>query len=151
MRAIIISFILLSVSACMATGPNFVSLNDPANGSSGVYIMRQSAFVGAAYCPPVSIDNTNIGCLKNGGYLYKELAPGKHELRFERRLLEIGKDTFVNFNINNGETMFFEWSTWINDVYVVGPIAGVTGSDGVKPHNKESALKLLPSLKSHNK
>ena len=148
MKLLIPIVIGLFLSACTATGPTFSGLEKPANDNTSIYVMRQSALAGAAYCPPVTLDGQKIGCLKNAGFFHSFIKPGKHELRFEKRFGEVGEERFVKFTIKEGQTLFFEWVTSANEVYFLGTkFAGMSFSEGIIPHKEESALILLAKLK----
>ena len=142
------SVIALVCSGCTATGDRFSGLESPKEDQSIVYLMRKSKFSGGAYCPPVTIDAEKIGCLKNGGYLLVRIEPGVHELRFEKRLLESGKEQFINFEILPGQTLFFEWVTATEDVMLYGPtMFGITFSEGIIQHDRKSAKAILENMK----
>lgn len=142
----VLILMLVLVSGCVASGPKFSNLVEARSGFSTIYVMRKTKSYGFAYCPPVSLDGKEVGCLKNGGYLVLKVPPGSHELRFEKRALEVGKERFVSFEANGAESLFFEWSISFNGVWAVGSIAGVTGSEGIIVHTLESAMEILPKL-----
>ena len=142
--------LLLSVliAGCVATGQKFSSVVDSVEGKGSIYLLRQTAFVGFAYCPPVTIDGKKIGCLKNGGYIQAYIDPGKHELRFEKRALEVGKEHFIDFEIKAGETQFYEWTTFLTSTgfFIGGVYSGASFSESIRPHTKESAESVLLKL-----
>ena len=146
MKKLAITLLSMFLVSCMATGPAFNSLQPEQSDLVSLYILRQSAFAASAYCPPVTIDGEKIGCLKNGGYIRKYVSPGLHEVRFEKRFGEMGKEHFIKINGKPGETLFFEWAYDVDGVWSTGFVSGATFSEAIVQHKQEQAIEILRNL-----
>lgn len=75
----------------------------PSEGKAGVYIYRNSSF-GGALKKTVSIDGVPVGETAPNTYLYKELAPGKHELSTESEF----SDNTLSLDVQPGSHYFVQ-------------------------------------------
>ena len=80
MKLLPVSIIILMLSACGATGPQFAGFKQPSEGKSMIYVYRPQAFIGGGVHFKVAANDTVIGRLRNGGYLEKELPPGEYNI-----------------------------------------------------------------------
>ena len=88
MKRVLVAILGCLVVACAATGPKFQSLQQGAQGSSYVYIMRPKGYVGGMTYPSIYIDEVKVGDLKNGGYLLESLKSGTHKLKEIKKIPE---------------------------------------------------------------
>jgi hypothetical protein len=128
------------IQGCAATGKNFSGVELPSKSNSVVYFLRRSNFTGAAYCPPVQIDGTDIGCLKNGGFIRYELANGTHEIKIRKRFLEVGDEITETLEARGGEVIFYEWGIW-------SEFDGGNFYEALVERPEHDAIKILKSLK----
>jgi len=103
--------LLLLLAACAASGPRFSEIAPAAADSGRIYVYRNNTLVGAAYTAHVVVDNASPQKLKTGGFVYFDLAPGRHEvaIRDDKRasldtdqsatvvLVAAGQAVFVKF------------------------------------------------------
>lgn len=68
------------LAACGATGSAFSGLEAPAEGQSKLYVYRTKALKGGGLHFNVHANDTQIGRLRNGGYISAELPPGDYEV-----------------------------------------------------------------------
>jgi len=132
--------IVVLISGCTATGKNFSGVVLPSEGNSVLYILRRYNFTGAAYCPPMQIDEVDIGCLKNDGFIRHELTSGLHEIKIRKRFLEVGDEITQTIDINEGDVIFFEWGIW-------SEFDGGGFYEALEKRPKHDALEILKSLK----
>lgn len=140
---------VILISGCSARGPIFNGVQLQDESSSTVYLFRQSAFVNSAYCPVIQVDNRDIGCLKNGGFMRLEIGVGEHNLRVRKRLLEVGGEPEVTINGKKGEVLFYEWTSQLNHMSMIGSIVSASVSEGIIKHNESTATQILGSLREN--
>ena len=75
----------------------------PTEGKAGVYIYRNSSF-GSALKKTVTIDGLQVGETAPNTYLYRELAPGKHELSTESEF----SDNTLTLDVQPGTHYFVQ-------------------------------------------
>lgn len=80
MKKITLIVALLLLSACSATGSKFSDMQLPDEGKARIYVYRPSAFIGGGMSFSVGVNQENIGRLKSGGYLTKQLSPGDYDV-----------------------------------------------------------------------
>jgi hypothetical protein len=76
----LLGLVLISGVGCAnaATGRAFNAVSPEAN-QAVIYVYRPNpTYVGSAVVLNITVDNEKIGGLKNGGYLFKVVPPGKH-------------------------------------------------------------------------
>jgi len=76
----LLSFVLvLLLAGCSATGTRFKDLPSDAFGDKArIVVFRPDSFVAKAKCFNVLVDGTDIGKLKNGGFMQYWVSPGLH-------------------------------------------------------------------------
>lgn len=108
-----ILFTVISVAmifGCAASGPRYSDMSfETTPGLSEVYIYRLNKFVDGGSCYEISIDGKPIGVLGNGGFLRKEISPGKHTVSIpmvDKNSLELLFDSeesepvYIQFNVS---------------------------------------------------
>ncbi len=73
----------LGFTGCGAKGKQFSGFKTPEKGKGMVYVYRPSSFVGSAIYYDIKNKNNNdevIGTLRNGGFISKQMLPGKKTL-----------------------------------------------------------------------
>lgn len=74
-------FASLVLTGCGAKGKQFTEFEKPSEGKGMVYVYRPSSFVGSGVYYDVKNDeNTLVGTLRNGGFIFKEMEPGERTL-----------------------------------------------------------------------
>lgn len=144
--------ITLLVTGC-ATGEKFTSpkLGDPKN--SIVYLMRKSQYMGAVICRDVALDGKTVGCIKNGGFLRLEVAPGTHTISvLKASKSDWANETSIVQNHEAGTIHYYEWTNALNHLSVasVGGNALVSGqaSAALIRHDSGSAASILKELRN---
>lgn len=70
--------LVLLVSGCGATGPQYTALQ-PSRPTAGIlYVYRPASFVNGAISPGISVDGKEYAALPSGGYMAFELEKGYH-------------------------------------------------------------------------
>ncbi len=72
--------LVVGFTGCGAKGKQFSGFKTPSEGKGIVYVYRPSSFVGAGVYYDVKNKTNNdevIGTLRNGGFISKEMTPGK--------------------------------------------------------------------------
>ena len=133
----LILFIALLFTGCAATGSHFSGVELPSKDNGAIYFLRRSNFVGAAYCPPIEIDGTDIGCLKNGGFIRDDATSGPHEIKIRKRFLEVGDEITETLELRDDDVIFYEWGFLSSDSF----------NEVLGEHPKKDAIKILKSLK----
>ena len=144
---------LLFLSACSATGPRYSELpEEPLEGKSEIVVYRLSQLAASGGCYRVSIDDTPIGILANGGYVRKIVPPGKHKVSIilkDSLDLEIeakpNETNYIQYNIGLGGMSAFPVGT----LSVVNMDWNVSLVDVPKDHGKKTVSNLRQSLKTH--
>ncbi|MCD4757821.1 MAG: DUF2846 domain-containing protein [Arcobacteraceae bacterium] len=70
----------LGFTGCGAKGKQFMGFKTPTEGKGMVYVYRPSSFIGGGVYYDVKNKNNDdevIGTLRNGGFISKEMTPGK--------------------------------------------------------------------------
>jgi len=70
----------LGFTGCGAKGKQFTGFKTPTEGKGMVYVYRPSSFIGGGVYYDVKNKNNDdevIGTLRNGGFISKEMTPGK--------------------------------------------------------------------------
>lgn len=80
------------------------SFRTPSANKAGVYIYRDSSFMGKALTKRLSIDGVVIGETAPGVYFRREVAPGEHTLATQA---EFGENA-LKFNAQAGKNYFFQ-------------------------------------------
>lgn len=144
-----LSFTILFFSfltGCAATGEKFTGVVPFSDGFSTLYIYRESRFVGGGECPDMFLDNQDIGCLKNGGFMKVKVSPGNHILEVRKGFLESGNEPQIDFSSSAGEVIYIEWSNAVNSV-IVSPVVAVSATQYLFRRTEEAAVKKLANLK----
>jgi hypothetical protein len=103
--AILLSSLLLS--ACSASGPAFTPAAAPERSSALVYIYRPGRIMIAPVSPGILIDGEERILMKNNGYSFFYLPPGKHS--FALLLSDRYKGlAHVNTDLQSGHTYFLK-------------------------------------------
>ncbi|MFC4699807.1 DUF2846 domain-containing protein [Glaciecola siphonariae] len=146
---VLLSFIL---SACAARGQPFQNLVEPAAGNAVIYLMRDSSFVGGAYCPNVEVNEEKVGCLKQQGFIRIEVPAGNHKVCFCKGITEIGDDVILALDLSENEVRFFEWIPEVGEMAFVGSNVYATGGkmESIIQHNRSEALSKLSNYKRSN-
>ena len=74
------AILIVGFSGCSAKGKQFSGFKTPEKGKGMVYVYRPSGFIGGGVYYDVKNQTNNdniIGTLRNGGFIYKEMTPGK--------------------------------------------------------------------------
>jgi len=153
MKSSIFVFIFIFfITGCSATGPKFTKATLTNQKLSTVYLMRQYKFLGAAGCRAVHIDNKDLGCIKNAGYLRIDLTPGSHAIKFPKVTEnDWANETEVELELLAGKIYYFEWTHELEDFYVIpaGSVV-VTGGEtkaSIIQHHEGSAVPILRELR----
>ncbi len=75
--------LVIGFTGCGAKGKQFSGFKTPEKGKGMVYVYRPSSFIGGGVYYDVKNQNNNdevIGTLRNGGFISKEMTPGKKTL-----------------------------------------------------------------------
>lgn len=103
--AVLLSPLLLA--ACSASGPAFTAAAAPAVNSALVYIYRPSRIMIAPVSPGIVIDGEERILMKNNGYSFFYLPPGRHS--FALLLSDRYKGlAHVNMDLQEGHTYFLK-------------------------------------------
>ena len=68
--------------------------------------------------------------------------------QFER-LLEVGGEPEVTINGKKGEVLFYEWTSQLNHMSMIGSIVSASVSEGIIKHNESTATQILGSLREN--
>lgn len=109
-------FILLSIimlTGCAAGGPKFTESKFTKNPmQTEIFVFRLDKFVDGGGCYEVGLNDNPIGVLANGGFIRKEVNPGKHVIAvpmINKTHLE------VSFEGKENETLYFQFNVALND------------------------------------
>ncbi|WP_198159530.1 DUF2846 domain-containing protein [Grimontia marina] len=147
----IFALTLLTLSGCASKGAKFVAPAFTDEGTSSIYLMRQSSFVGAIICRPVLLDDINVGCLQNGGFLRVELSPGEHTLKMPKvNSTDWFEPAILKGNFESGKTYYAEWTGNLETFIPIpnGALTTVIGSAETTliEYQESDALPILKSL-----
>lgn len=105
--------LVLSLTGCTASGPIYEEVDVSASENGLLYVYRERGFAGSGSCYEIFLDDELMGCLRHGGYLWREVAPGKHavEVRFSKREVislvqqaKAGESYYVEYVVKLGST-----------------------------------------------
>lgn len=99
--------LLLFLSGCSASGPRYQSTQLTSQSNGLIYIYRPAQFVNGGGYPEILINNESIGPLKNGGYLYAEVSPGRYHVRSKGNVMHwLLPDQSTVIDVRSGETVY---------------------------------------------
>jgi len=109
LRNLCIAIGLVLLSGCSAGGAKFSGIEKPSDNLAQVYIYRPSSFVQSGNFPDLALDSTNIGQLKNAGFLSFHAPPGNHSLRVTGNVMQwIHRDANIPLKFEAGKTYFYK-------------------------------------------
>ncbi len=139
---------LLLLSGCVASGVNYADLPAVSSDKGSVFFLRQSKSVGFLVCKTVVVDETEIGCLKNGGFFRVPVEPGLHTIGFLT-----GDGLFSSsvvgsqINIEAGKAYYFEYSPSFEGLCApLGNAVCMRFADDMYLLSEDAALTLLADL-----
>jgi len=139
--------ILTILTACGATGPTYQSLDLTTPENSVIYIYRPSHFVGAASYPEITLDEKHLGSLKNGGYLVKEISPGKHKLTTKGNAWNYAlAEKTIMFEAMPGESKYARYLINASVSAVVGTVVYINSDNAFHFVKPEYARKEINQL-----
>ena len=98
----------------------------PQPGKAGVYVFRETGFVGSAIAYFVYVDGRLLGICGNGMFLYAEIDPGRHILSTD---LTQFRDTSIN--VESGRVYFVRLSAYLQlSVGSPAPLRSVSQEEG---------------------
>ncbi|OZG74046.1 hypothetical protein BTA51_09755 [Hahella sp. CCB-MM4] len=114
MKHLAILLLVFFIQGCGAKGPIYGEVQYQRDESKAeVYAYRLKRTVGALDCYEVKLDGEVTGELSNGGYLRREVMPGKHVVSFpvnsaRRHFMEVGLEAEA------GQTLYVEFNVELN-------------------------------------
>lgn len=102
-------FALVMLSGCAATGAPFALEQEVSKNKATIYIYRPEIAVNCCVAPNISINNENIGQLKNGGYLSAIVSPGS--ITVEAVNKNVGfKSLKLTIDAESGQIYYLRWA-----------------------------------------
>lgn len=152
MKRLLLFLVILVISGCSATGPQFRPETSIENDYALVYLYRPSMLKGGGITPPVFIDNQELFDLPNNGYAVLKLTEGKHviETREDGNFLltdAVGKAEII---VEKNTVYYVKWLPFLADFGVVPlgtPIAYGYFEGSFYPMSKDIALKEIKECK----
>jgi len=109
LRNLFLGTVLVLLSSCSAGGAKFSGIEQPYDNFAQVYIYRPSSFVQSGNFPDLALDATNIGQLKNAGFLSFQASPGEHSLSITGNVMQwIHRDANIPLKFEAGKTYFYK-------------------------------------------
>ncbi|MBG9990858.1 MULTISPECIES: DUF2846 domain-containing protein [Pseudoalteromonas] len=141
------------ISGCSATGVKFVEPTLINKKTATIYFMRQDKFLGAAGCRTVLVNNSDIGCIKNAGFLRVETPPGKRVIKLPKVTeTDWANETSVEQDFKSGEIYYYEWTHELEDFYVIPAgalvVTGGKTKASIIKHTEQTALPILKELRN---
>jgi hypothetical protein len=145
--------LVILMTGCSATGVKFVEPTLISNQTATIYLMRQDKFLGAAGCRTVLINNSNIGCIKNAGFLRVETSSGKQVITLPKVTeSDWANETSVEQDFKSGEIYYYEWTHELEDFYVIPAgalvVTGGKTKASIIKHTEQTALPILKELRN---
>lgn len=147
-RCTLVLLAALVLAGCGASGPQFrPELIENSDAMSTIFVYRMSQFVGKGYTASIVLDGQPMGRLKDGGYIYTSVPPGRHVVEIHKSFLETGGRYPTELNTEAGQTYFVRYD---QTAQVIGYGSGLTPMvrDGFSLVPQEQALRELQSLKA---
>jgi hypothetical protein len=143
LRKLIILTSIYFLFGCVAAGQKFNGIQKFESDKCTVYVLRESRFQGGAYCPSIQMDNQDLVCLKNGGFIRISVSGGPHILAKRVGFLEATSRVEHKFTCSPDDVLYFEWTNKVVDQMGVM----FAFSDKFVPHTESTALPLLHEMK----
>ena len=142
--------LMIFLEACGAYGKRFTNLDLVEDKKGVLYIYRPTRLLHGGTWPTINIDGQKVGSLKNGGYLVKEISPGKHVVEITGNIFIGGwmhRSFEVPIDIDAGEYSFLR--IWLGGAELHGTpgMYSVLADVHVKEVPKEVALKELSEVR----
>ncbi|MCP2039922.1 hypothetical protein L1281_000501 [Neisseria sp. HSC-16F19] len=87
------------LTACGATGTPFSGVTPPSEGQAKIYVFRPKQISGSAVIYQVNAGEYEIGRIRQGGYLEKEVPPGEYDVWAKTEL-----KSSILINLEAGDT-----------------------------------------------
>jgi hypothetical protein len=142
-KYLILAFTLF-LSSCAATGPIYQHHELSSKNNGGLYILRESKFVGSGNNSVITINNVKY-TLKSGGYIFVELPVGEHVV-FQKSVSLINT---VKVNIKSNTNTYLQYDPAVDGTDYIGVLVPHL-SVGFGEVPEKDALKILPKLKLVN-
>ena len=91
------------LTGCAATGKSFSGFQSPSEKSAVIVVYRPDLFRAEGQSVRVSIDNNEVGVLRNAGWLSIHTTHGEHSVTLDERFTFWQKDTVLKVETQQGE------------------------------------------------
>lgn len=118
------AYAAILLTACGATGQQFTRAERPGNGEAVIYVYRPKQYMASARSIPISIDNVEVGELKNAGFVRIVAKPGHHTI--QPRYGASGLDApDIEIDVPSSRTLFVRYT-------IIGkPVPGISAHTAV--------------------
>jgi hypothetical protein len=113
----------LVLSGCAATGERFAGLRPPLGEHALVVLYRPDLVRAGAATHTVSIDDKEIGVLRNAGWMTATIQPGRYTLKIDQRFESGTRKSSAPLLARPGETIVFRVSPGVYYPLPVFPFA----------------------------
>lgn len=104
----LLGLILLSsffLGGCAATGQSFSGFQSQSDNSAVIVIYRPDLFRAGGQSVRVSVDNKEVGVLRNAGWLSVPTTQGEHSIKLDERFRLWQKETVLKIETKQGESI----------------------------------------------
>ena len=130
LAAVLLCLLIASITGCSSLPDASPAMSQqalsftPPPGQAGVYVIRQSQFLGGAVLNKIDLDYQEFGVLKTSSYLFGMVSPGEHTLRTS----DLPSAVVVPFTAEAGKNYFFEARASLTaNAILVKPISETDG------------------------
>ena len=101
----------------------------------------------------MTIDGTDVGCMKNGGFLRVDTSPGAHMIKMPKVTeSDWANETSIEERFEPGKIYYYEWTHELENFYVIPAgamiVTGGKTKASIIQHTKETALPVLSKLRN---